>query len=70
MPREDAYAVVQRNASQAWNGEGDFRSLLAADAEVARLVSGAELTTLFDPDFYVRHVGTIFDRVFGRQSAQ
>src|SRR6185312_4970389 len=36
MTREDAYAIVQRNAMRVWRGEGDFLSLLAADKDVRK----------------------------------
>ena len=32
--REDAYRLVQRNAMPVWRGEGDFLTLLKADADV------------------------------------
>jgi len=65
MAREDAYRLVQSNAMRVWNGEGDFRSLLAADAEVRKHLSGAELADLFDLTYHFKHVDTIFNRVFG-----
>ena len=34
MPRQEAYVLVQRNAMKAWRGEGRFRALLGADADV------------------------------------
>jgi adenylosuccinate lyase len=70
MSRGQAYAAVQRNASHAWRDKGDFLALLAADREVTQLLSPAELAALLDPDVHTRHVGTIFDRVFGSQSAE
>ena len=36
VARETAYAAVQRNAMKVWRGEGDFRTLLVADPDVAR----------------------------------
>jgi adenylosuccinate lyase len=48
-----------------WNGEGDFRSLLEADAEVRKRLSDAELAELFDLKYHLKHVDTIFNRVFG-----
>jgi adenylosuccinate lyase len=63
--REEAYALVQRNAMRAWNGEGDLLSLLKADKEVARALPAAELEKLFDLDYHLKHVDTIFARVFG-----
>ncbi|HEY7245386.1 MAG TPA: adenylosuccinate lyase [Xanthobacteraceae bacterium] len=65
MAREDAYRLVQGNAMRVWNGEGDFRSRLAADAEVRKRLSEKELAELFDLKYHLKHVDTIFNRVFG-----
>jgi adenylosuccinate lyase len=67
--REEAYAQVQRNAMRAWNGEGDLLSLLKADKDVTRALPPAELETLFDLDYHLKHVDTIFARVFGEGEA-
>jgi adenylosuccinate lyase len=69
VAREDAYAIVQRNAMRAWKGEGDFRSLLAADKDVRKHLSAAELEENFDLDYHFKHVDTIFERVFGKPTA-
>ena len=69
MAREEAYRLVQRNAMRVWNGEGDFRSLLEADGEVRKRLSDVELAELFDLKYHLKHVDTIFNRVFGTTSA-
>jgi len=69
VAREDAYAIVQRNAMRAWKGEGDFRSLLAADKDVRKHLSAAELEENFDLGYHFKHVDTIFERVFGKTAA-
>jgi adenylosuccinate lyase len=66
VAREDAYAIVQRNAMRVWRGEGDFLSLLAADKEVRKHLSAAELEENFDLGYHFKHVDTIFERVFGK----
>ena len=63
--REDAYLFVQRNAMPVWRGEGDFLTLLKADPDVAAKLSPAELEELFDLGYHLKHVDTIFRRVFG-----
>jgi adenylosuccinate lyase len=65
VSREDAYALVQRNAMPVWRGEGDFLTLLKADKDVANALSPAELEALFDLGYHLKHVDTIFARVFG-----
>ncbi len=65
VSREDAYSLVQRNAMPVWRGEGDFLTLLKADRDVAKALSPAELEALFDLGYHLKHVDTIFERVFG-----
>jgi adenylosuccinate lyase len=66
VTREDAYRLVQRNAMQAWAGDGDFLELLKADKEVRKHLSDAELAANFDLDFHFGQVDTIFARVFSK----
>ncbi len=71
MSREDAYAVVQRNAMKVWAGaddeEGsDFLTLLKDDPDVGKYLDANALAALFDLAYHTRHVDTIFTRVFGR----
>ncbi len=63
--REDAYKLVQRNAMPVWRGEGDFQSLLKKDAEVKKYLSDKEIEEQFDLAYHLKHVDTIFARVFG-----
>jgi len=64
VSREDAYALVQRNAMKVWEQGKDFRTELAADPDVAAALSPAEIDALFDLGHHLRHVDTIFARVF------
>ncbi len=63
--REDSYAMVQRNAMRAWNDGEDFMELLIQDPDVARYLKPEEIRNCFDVRHYLRHVDTIFERVFG-----
>jgi len=65
VSREDSYRLVQRNAMPVWRGEGDFLTLLKADPEVRKALSEAELEEKFDLGYHLKHVDTIFRRVFG-----
>jgi adenylosuccinate lyase len=65
VSREDSYSYVQRNAMPVWRGEGDFLTLLKADADVSAKLSDAELEELFDLGYHLKQVDTIFARVFG-----
>ena len=65
ISREDSYKFVQRNAMPVWRGEGDFLTLLKKDPEVSKALSATELEELFDLGYHLKHVDTIFKRVFG-----
>ncbi len=68
--REDAYAIVQRNAMATWTrlGEPDgrgFRANLDADPEIAGRVPAAVLDAATDSRMHLRELDRIFARVFG-----
>src|SRR5438477_2167154 len=63
--REDSYKLVQRNAMPVWRGEGDVRTLLKQDAEEKKYLSDAEIEEQLDLGYHLKHVDTIFKRVFG-----
>lgn len=65
LPREDSYRLVQRNAMRAWNGEGDLLDLLKADPDVSKVLTAPQLEAMFDLGYHLKHVDTIFARVFG-----
>jgi len=70
ISREDAYRIVQGCAMATWTRLGtpegrSFRANLAADPEVVRRVSAAELDAAMDPALHLRSVDRIFARVFG-----
>jgi adenylosuccinate lyase len=70
ISREDAYAIVQRNAMATWEKLGtsegrSFRANLLDDPQVAPRVSAAELDAAMDARMHLREVDRIFARVFG-----
>ena len=65
--REDAYRLVQRNAMPVWRGEGDFQSLLKKDADVKKYLTDREIDEQFNLAYHLKHVDTIFKRVFGHE---
>ena len=66
VSREDAYRLVQRNAMKVWESDGELSllELLKADSQVTDALSPAELEEKFDLGYHLKHVDTIFERVF------
>src|SRR4051812_22661498 len=67
VSREDSYRLVQRNAMKVWESDGELSllELLKADAEVTAALSPEEIESKFDLGYHLKHVDTIFARVFG-----
>jgi len=66
VSREDSYRLVQRNAMRTWKGEGALLDLLKADSDVTKALPKAQLEGLFDMEYHLKQVDTIFERVFGK----
>ncbi|KHG65414.1 adenylosuccinate lyase [Thermus sp. 2.9] len=60
LPREKAYALVQRNALKSWEEGRSFLELLEAEPE--NPIKGERLRALFDPQAFLRHVDAIYAR--------
>ena len=67
LTRDDSYRLVQRNAMQVWQSDGQLSllDLLKADPEVSAVMSAQELEDKFNLDYHFKAVDTIFARVFG-----
>jgi adenylosuccinate lyase len=62
-------ALVQRNAMKVWERGADFLENLSADPDVAAApVEGGARGAMFDLGYHLKHVDTIFRRVFGKTS--
>jgi adenylosuccinate lyase len=67
LTRDAAYRLVQRPAMQVWEEGGEFAPRVQTDPEISKYLSPSELTEIFDLNRYLRHIPTIFDRVFGKE---
>ena len=67
LDRDEAYRLIQRNAMAVWNEGSSFKDRLAADPEIMEHFSKGELEKLFDLNYFLKHVDTIFSQVFGEE---
>ena len=63
ISREESYSMVQRNSMKVWNEEGSFYDLIKADKEIASILSDEEIEDIFDLNYHLKQVETIFKRV-------
>ncbi len=64
VTREDAYKMVQRQAMRVWEECLDFKSLLSEDPDIRKYLSEDKIIQIFDIAYHLKHVDTIFKRVF------
>jgi adenylosuccinate lyase len=69
ISREQAYQWVQRNAMRAFDEQIDFKSLLLADADIHGVLGANGIEKAFNLDEQLKHVDTIFERVFQEVAA-
>jgi adenylosuccinate lyase len=65
LPREEAYAIVQRASLRAADERSPLRDLLAVDPAVAQRLSLAKLDACFDDAAFLRHVPEVITRLDG-----
>jgi len=65
MSREDAYRLVQKHALAAWQGGARLADRLKSDPEIGRYLTAEQIDGSFDTAYHLKHVDTIFRRVFG-----
>lgn len=69
LTREEAYAIVQRNAMKSWKERRDFKGLLLKDRDIRRYLTVKTINAIFDVRQYLKNVDYIFGRVFGKGAA-
>jgi len=63
LTREEAYALVQRNAMRCWETGRPLVELLAEDAEVSALLGRDELEGCFELGHSLRNLSVVFERL-------
>ncbi|MDP3428464.1 MAG: adenylosuccinate lyase [Humidesulfovibrio sp.] len=66
LPRQQAYEMVQAAAMRSWDQRRPFHDEVLNDVEILKILSLETLERLFDPCYYLRHVSTVYQRVFGQ----
>ena len=63
LTREDAYRMVQRNALDAFENDGDFRVNLVNDKEVTKYLTPVEIDEIFNKEEFLKNINEIYSRI-------
>jgi adenylosuccinate lyase len=63
MGREDAYAMVQRNAMKAWETKVQFKDYVLDDKDIMAVLTAKEVEELFDYSYHTKNVNYVFRRI-------
>lgn len=63
LTREEAYRLVQRNALEAFNNDGDFRINLLNDEDVTKLLTPVEIDKIFNKEEFLKNINEIYSRI-------
>ena len=61
--REEAYRLVQRNAIDAFENDGDFRVNLLNDKEITKLLTPLEIDEIFNKEEFLKNINSIYKRI-------
>lgn len=64
LTREKAYEIIQSRALQVWDNNSNFLDELKNDPQVAKYIDNKELESLFNFNYYTKHIDKIFEKVF------
>lgn len=62
LTREEAYKLVQKNALDAFENNGNFKSNLENDEEVKKYLSSDEIENCFNKEDYLENINEIYKR--------
>jgi len=62
VSRDEAYSLVQRNATKRWIDGEDFKENILKDEDIRKYLNGVEIEDCFDYEYYLRNVDLIMKR--------
>lgn len=63
LTREEAYRIVQRNALDAFENDGNFKANLLKDTDVTGKLTADEIDKIFDRNAFLANINAIYKRV-------
>ncbi len=62
LTREESYKIVQRNALDAFENDGDFKANLLADKDVTSRLNKDEIEAIFNKEDFLKNIAAIYAR--------
>lgn len=62
LTREESYKIVQRNALDAFENDGDFKANLLADKDVTSRLNKDEIEAIFNKEDFLKNIEAIYAR--------
>jgi len=63
LTREESYKIIQRNALDAFENDGNFKENLLKDKDITEKLSIDEINEIFDKNDYLKSIDTIYKRI-------
>lgn len=63
LTREEAYRLVQRNALNAFENDGDFKANLLKDTDITARLTPEEIEKIFDKNAFLENIDAIYKRI-------
>ena len=63
LSRENAYELVQKNALDAFNNNGNFKENILNDSQISKYLSKDEIEIIFDKNAFLQNVDKIYERI-------
>lgn len=60
LTREEAYNIVQKNAHEAFENDGDFKLNLLKDEKITKIMTVLEIENCFDTQDYLKNIDEIY----------
>jgi adenylosuccinate lyase len=63
ISRDEAYRIIQTEALNAWDNNGNFRENILKNKEIGKVLKPVEIENLFDVNYHLQHIGNIIKRL-------
>ncbi|MDZ7837443.1 MAG: adenylosuccinate lyase [Actinomycetota bacterium] len=63
LSREDAYALIQKEALDAWENESSFKDNILNNKVISKYIKPDEIEKIFDVNYHLRYIDKVLNRL-------